>query len=212
MGFEAVGRVLAANVFGEMVRAPNLPQNSNIFDFGAGCGRVIKPLYELCRDAHIGSDGFHWFGSDIDAETIGWSQRFLRPIGSFVVNDLEPPLPFENQFFDFVYSISIFTHLPEDMQLRWLEELSRVTKPDGIVVLSVHGIGLFTETRNKRKSSTRRGFTTQKALERKGSLSSIRRVYHTEEYIYNNWGKDFTYSKNLPPRNCEPSGLGPVPA
>ncbi|WP_158806319.1 hypothetical protein [Acidisoma sp. L85] len=97
VGFEAVGRVLAANVFGELIRASNLPQNSNIFDFGAGCGRVIKPFYELCRDAHIGSEGFRWFGSDIDAETISWSQRFLRPIGSFVMNDPEPPLPFENQ-------------------------------------------------------------------------------------------------------------------
>jgi len=43
-----------------------------------------------------------------------------------------PPMSYEDNMFDFVYSISIFTHLPEDMQFAWLQELQRITKPGGI--------------------------------------------------------------------------------
>jgi len=48
-------------------------------------------------------------------------------------------LPFEDGFFDLIFSVSIFTHLPEKMQIAWLEELRRASKPGALVLSSVHG-------------------------------------------------------------------------
>ena len=49
------------------------------------------------------------------------------------------PLAMPADHFDFIYAISVFTHLREDYQDAWLEELARVARPDGIVLLTVHG-------------------------------------------------------------------------
>ena len=111
--FEGVGRMLAANVFGQLMRVGPYGDDFRILDFGVGCGRVIRPLHELCLDTHLTDSKLHWFGSDIDAEAIAWCSSALESIGTFVVNSHMPPLPFDDQYFDFVYSISIFTHLPE---------------------------------------------------------------------------------------------------
>jgi ubiquinone/menaquinone biosynthesis C-methylase UbiE len=92
------------------------------------CGRILRPLAELCRTTPLSPDPIQWYGTDIDAQTISWCQRHLGSIGKFVLNDIRPPLPFRDQFFDFVFSISIFTHLPEDMQFGWLKDINRVLK------------------------------------------------------------------------------------
>ena len=44
-------------------------------------------------------------------------------------NAAEPPLPYEDGSFDFLYSISIFTHLDEPLQLPWMQELTQSRPP-----------------------------------------------------------------------------------
>ena len=116
-------------------RADRLEASSTILDFGCGCGRVISSLSKLT--------GAQLFGTDIDAEAIEWCNRSLPSVGKFSVNDKLPPFPFDDNAFDLVYSISIFTHLPEDMQFAWLGELNRVLKPSGYAILTTHGSSLF---------------------------------------------------------------------
>jgi SAM-dependent methyltransferase len=55
------------------------------------------------------------------------------------VNGVEPPLPYDDDSFDFLYSISIFTHLDEPLQQPWIRELERVVKPGGLIVITVSG-------------------------------------------------------------------------
>ena len=50
-----------------------------------------------------------------------------------------PPLRFDDETFDLVYSLSIFSHLSADMVDAWLGELTRVTKPAGLVIVTFHG-------------------------------------------------------------------------
>jgi ubiquinone/menaquinone biosynthesis C-methylase UbiE len=50
-----------------------------------------------------------------------------------------PPIPFDDNEMDAVISISIFTHLTEKSQDDFLAELSRVTRPGGMLFLTVHG-------------------------------------------------------------------------
>ncbi|HJW67014.1 MAG TPA: class I SAM-dependent methyltransferase, partial [Gaiellaceae bacterium] len=55
------------------------------------------------------------------------------------VNELAPPLRYEGEQFDLVYAISVFTHLPHDLERAWIDELSRIVAPGGLLLLTTHG-------------------------------------------------------------------------
>src|SRR5271166_136221 len=129
--FEAVGKVVADDIYGAIYPTLKLSEHSHILDFGCGCGRVIRYFHKLCGNVFF-------YGTDIDKEAISWCESHLSEIGKFFTNKESPPLEFDDGFFDFIYSISIFTHLPEDMQFAWLEELRRVAKPGGYLLLTTH--------------------------------------------------------------------------
>jgi hypothetical protein len=78
------------------------------------------------------------FGTDIDREAVTWCGANL-PGAAFGLNAGLPPTGFASQSFDLIYAISIFSHLDADFQFFWLNELRRLARPDGIVLLSVHG-------------------------------------------------------------------------
>ena len=104
---------------------------ASIFEFGVGCGRIARWLAPLAGDHQL-------HGSDIDEWAIRWCQRRL-PFGSFIVNGELPPLAYEDDSFDLVYSHSVFTHLDQAHQRAWLEEIRRVLKPGGWAALTTHG-------------------------------------------------------------------------
>jgi SAM-dependent methyltransferase len=53
--------------------------------------------------------------------------------------ELQPPLPYPDGAFDFVYAFSVFTHLSVELADRWMAELRRVVKPGGLVWFTIHG-------------------------------------------------------------------------
>lgn len=101
-----------------------------ILDFGCGCGRVMRHWKTLI--------GPRLFGTDYNPYLISWCQQAL-PFVQFSTNELSPPLVYANAQFDLIYTISIFTHLEERLQLTWMAELSRLLSPGGILYLTVHG-------------------------------------------------------------------------
>ena len=48
-------------------------------------------------------------------------------------------MSFEGDAFDVIYGISIFTHLSKEMHFAWFNELLRVLKHGGIMLLTLHG-------------------------------------------------------------------------
>jgi SAM-dependent methyltransferase len=50
-----------------------------------------------------------------------------------------PPLPFEALTFDFIYGISILTHINELSHFLWIDEFRRILKPEGILFLTTQG-------------------------------------------------------------------------
>jgi ubiquinone/menaquinone biosynthesis C-methylase UbiE len=194
--FESMGRTVAANVFGQLMRLGPYGDDFRILDFGVGCGRVIRPLHELCLDAHLTDGKLHWFGSDIDAEAITWCKSVIESIGTFVVNSPMPPLPFDDQYFDFVYSTSIFTHLPEDMQFAWLSDLRRVMRIGSFAVLSTHPTDLIpTFLREKLQNPD---FYYHVAGDTEGLPSFYQVSFHSHEYIHKRWSEYFAVRKIIP--------------
>lgn len=110
---------------------------TSILDFGCGCGRMLVWLGNLAK-----SSALH--GVDIDPPAVEWAQHHLS-YATVKANQPGPPLDYADNFFDLVYNHSVFSHIDEELQDRWLAELRRVTRPGGFLVLSVHGEHAFEE-------------------------------------------------------------------
>ncbi len=108
----------------------SLQQFSSILEFGCGMGRLTQYLFSLPGDREI-------FGCDVSDVEIENCRRRL-PGGRFIKNNWCPPISFEADQFDLIYSYSVFTHLSEDNHMAWLKELSRLLKPGGIMMHTTH--------------------------------------------------------------------------
>jgi len=188
--FNKIGKVVSLDIeLAIQSAAIQLDDHCSIFDFGCGCGRVLRWFHRLYENSNF-------YGTDIDNEAISWCRENISHIGNFSCNELYPPLPFKNEFFDFVYCISIFTHLPEDMQFVWLEELQRITKKDSFLFLTVHGEELFPKSlRDIKKKFEENGFYYFIGDGTKGLPSFYQTSFHTEKYIRNQWSKFFEIKK-----------------
>ena len=100
-----------------------------ILDFGCGCGRILRHLSRLGAEVH---------GVDVNPRLARWCDANL-PFADCAVSHAEPPLLFARESFNLVYAISVFTHLPEEAQLRWIDELRRLLVPAGQLVLTTMG-------------------------------------------------------------------------
>jgi ubiquinone/menaquinone biosynthesis C-methylase UbiE len=82
------------------------------------------------------TDASELWGVDINAERIAWAQQHLAAF-RFVTTTTAPHLPFEDNYFDLVYCLSVFTHISE-LADAWFLELLRVLQPGGHVYLTIH--------------------------------------------------------------------------
>jgi SAM-dependent methyltransferase len=101
-------------------------------EWGCGPARIVRHL-----PAELGPS-WELHASDANAKTIRWCAAHLPAI-HFVENAALPPLPFPDGHFDFVYSISVLTHLPAGADTAWSRELHRVIKPGGLLLCTVNG-------------------------------------------------------------------------
>ena len=117
----------------EMVRN-NFPSEaqpqSKVLDFGVGCCRTARFFY---RD----SAKYMFYGCDVDRKAIDYINSSVSFITGHVSRN-NPPLPYLNNFFDIVYSISVFTHLDWNSFAAWIKEVHRVINKGGTLILSLH--------------------------------------------------------------------------
>ena len=107
-----------------------LESAGSLLDFGCGCGRVLRHW--------AGLEGPAIHGSDYNERLVGWCGANL-PFVTASVNELTPPLRYEDEQFDLVYAISVFTHLPHDLERAWIDDLGRIAAPGGLLLLTTHG-------------------------------------------------------------------------
>ena len=105
-----------------------------VLDFGCGCGRGIRMLA-----AHA-AGGVELHGTDVDSDAIAWCRAHL-PFARFHVNQVVPPLGLAAGSFDLVYTVGVIAHLAEENHLLWLEELRRVIRDSGLLMVTTHGPG-----------------------------------------------------------------------
>jgi SAM-dependent methyltransferase len=104
-----------------------------ICEWGCGPARVLRQI-------PIFFDGWNvsLYGFDYNQRTIQWCQNNIKNI-TFKHNLLTPPLNQEDNSFDCLYCVSVFTHLSTEMHFAWIKEISRVVKPDGLIIFTTHG-------------------------------------------------------------------------
>jgi ubiquinone/menaquinone biosynthesis C-methylase UbiE len=161
-------------------------KNKRILDWGCGPGRIIRHLPGIINDCQF-------YGTDYNKKSIDWCSKNLTGI-SFNNNTLTAKLPYEDNFFDVIYRLSIFTHLSEQLHYDWYNELYRILKPNGIMFLTTQGDNYkvkLTDSEIKRfnnnelivRGKTKEGHRTYSAFHPEGFMRNFFRNVEIIEFI-----------------------------
>jgi SAM-dependent methyltransferase len=121
-------------------------------------------------------------GSDYNPHLARWCAEELS-FGEFTANGAEPPLPYPDDSLDFLYSVSIFTHLDEPLQMPWITELTRVVRPGGLMLITVSGEAYASNLPGweRFRSAFEAGELVVRKAERTGSNACA--VLHPPQYV-----------------------------
>ncbi|GIK73646.1 MAG: hypothetical protein BroJett021_26340 [Chloroflexota bacterium] len=153
-----------------------------VLDLGCGCGRVLRHMTDLKPGVLHGTDYNH--------ALIDWCQANLPNI-QFTVNELTPPLPYADGQFDFIYAMSVFTHLPEPLQGAWIKELARVTKTGGYLLFTAHGESYLFDLSLEEQARFRSNRLVVKYSDHAGT--NLCGAYHPPDYVRGEFVKGTSY-------------------
>jgi SAM-dependent methyltransferase len=158
-----------------------LAQIHDVLDFGCGCGRVTRYFHDFAGNVA---------GSDVSTDAIAWCRANLG-FARFEANGLAPPLAFDGDSFDLVYALSVFTHLTSDLQLAWRDELRRVLRPGGRLLITTHG-GSYVP---RLDAEERARFDAGELVVRWGEVvgSNLCSAYHPERYLRETFANGFAF-------------------
>jgi len=116
------------NIWEELLFLFNfLKTGDRVLDLGCGNARFFKT---------IKNRGAEYFGLDASKNLINIAKEKYPEAKLFVGSALS--LPFQNDYFDNVYSIAVFHQIPsEEFRLQFLKEAKRVLKKNGYLTLVV---------------------------------------------------------------------------
>jgi SAM-dependent methyltransferase len=155
----------------------SIDDGAEILEFGCGAGRYLRHLSQ-----HPGSV----VGVDYNPYLLAWTEANLR-FARFAVCGSRPPMPEPDDLFDVVFAVDVFSHLDESAQVPWFEELSRVLRPGGLMVLTLHGAS---RTENL-SIALRRTFAEGRLAVLRPALSGTNgcAAYHPRAYVERVFGR-----------------------
>lgn len=120
------GKASFAEVKENMLRVCdiNIDEQERVLDFGCGAGRVTRN-FDSDMEIH---------GTDLRGDIVDWANENLPY--EFHTNTLNCNLSFDNNYFDFILSLSVFSHIKA--LKKWLDEVTRTLKEGGILYLSIN--------------------------------------------------------------------------
>jgi SAM-dependent methyltransferase len=152
----------------------------HILEMGIGLGRLMVHLAPFKAKLH---------GCDVTPEVVEWTREKLGHRVDVTLTELEPPLPYADAKFDFVYANSVFTHIPCSLMDRWAAELRRIIRPGGFLIFSVLDANHYLQ------GMTYRDFhrTNESAGCRDWShdLGVLMMTYLSRATIWETWGRYF---------------------
>jgi SAM-dependent methyltransferase len=104
-----------------------------VLDFGCSSGRVLRVLAAWRPEVE-------WLGCDPNEAAIAWAQEHLGDLARFFAGPARPPLELTDGSVAAAYAISIWSHFDAEPALEWLEEMHRIVRPGGALLLSTHGL------------------------------------------------------------------------
>jgi len=199
--WNSVDNLEAVATLWEMFTERPITTVESVLDFGCGPGRVSRwwPL---------GLTGVRCHGYDVRRAPIDWCAANLE--GHYARNAVSPPLDLPDDSIDLVYALSVFSHLEPRAAAVWIEELARVCRPDGLILLTAFGafslyvierdpersramgIGPAMARRYLRRLDTEQVVFHQVTGERRDALGEVDAVYgqtfFTPEYVRSAFG------------------------
>jgi len=153
----------------------------SVLDFGCGCGRVTRWWGDFPGTVA---------GSDLSAPAVEWCRANI-PFARFETNGLAPPLAFADGSFELVYALSVFTHLTEPLQVAWRDELRRVLKPGGLLLLTTHGRSYLQRLSNAECERFEAGELVVRWADIPGT--NLCSAYHPERYLRETFAAGFAF-------------------
>lgn len=109
-----------------------LKKNGRYLDFGCSSARTVRTFFGAYPE-------MKWAGVDPLKPSIDWAASVFPEIDLYV-NGRWPEMDmFEDQSFDGMYALSIWSHFSELTSIEWLNEMYRLIKPGGFAVITCNG-------------------------------------------------------------------------
>jgi SAM-dependent methyltransferase len=149
-----------------------------VLDFGCGSARVLRQFATEAASADF-------MGCDIDAPSITWAERHLTPPFRFFHHELTPPLALRAESLDLILAMSVFTHI-SDRWAEWLAEMHRLLAPDGFLLASFLGEGMWEALAEDVYREDEVGMAVLRSWD-----GPYAWVFHSEWWLREHWGRGF---------------------
>jgi len=177
--------------FDRLVKYGNMTENSSVLDLGCGCGRIalhctdylkkgsyegidtLKTLIDWCKQ-NIQYSNFKFSHIDVHSERYN--------LGGIQASKVS--LPFEDNSFDLVFAISLFTHMFQADMSRYFKEVARILRPSG----RLYATYFFSRDSTSKADST--GDESMIVYREKVVLQLLNSAKLFQSYIeYGNWDR-----------------------
>jgi SAM-dependent methyltransferase len=177
-----------------------------IVDWGAGCARVARHFFETAPGLGMRPpQPEQVLGLDIDETNLAWCRANMDGLGRYELLGLDG-FDIADASVDLLYGISVMTHLSEQHQRLWLDDIRRILKPGGCALLTVHGENDVYRSPH---------FPPLPFVQKFGFFDGLpdaaigadrdtyyRAAYHSRAYLERNWKRGFEMIEVIPAANA----------